>query len=374
MMTKIPYFFKEYSSDYYPQAECLVSYTNNFIDSHSLNIHYNADVTTVEKNADGDFKVKVGDKLYLCNKLIVAVGLLPNKMPNVTMAPVPNGRALYTYETMPLDPELYKNKRVVIIGGGNAAFEVANYLNAYTNTITMYGADKFGWRTHYPGHIRSVNMQIIDSYYLKLNVVFNWCSSDNFRNDSSYHSRMDTLISGQIWHSADFVIYACGFHPNLPFLQNLNVTLGQSRFPLLTPWYESVSCPNLYFAGSLTQNEDYKKGTSAFIHGFRYNCRFLLQYLLKSYSCKECFTINEIAVNLLRRLNTSSALLHRFDYYCDTMLFLPHKYLYIEHIPVSHIHHLDSLSKSIRCAYRTWVNIYSITIGVRQKKSLYVII
>jgi hypothetical protein len=38
-------------------------------------------------------------------------------------------------------------------------------------------------------------------------------------------------------------------------------------------------CKNLFFIGSNSQHHDYKKGTSAFIHGFRYNCQYLSRYL-----------------------------------------------------------------------------------------------
>ena len=35
--------------------------------------------------------------------------------------------------------ENYKNKKVLIIGGGNASYELANVLNNYTSSILIFG-------------------------------------------------------------------------------------------------------------------------------------------------------------------------------------------------------------------------------------------
>ena len=53
--------------------------------------------------------------------------------------------------------------------------------------------------------------------------------------------------------------------------------------PQLTPEWESVNVPDLYFAGTLTQSRDFKRSTSAFIHGFRYGIRALHRILEQKY-------------------------------------------------------------------------------------------
>ena len=45
------------------------------------------------------------------------------------------------------------------------------------------------------------------------------------------------------------------------------------RFPSLTCEWESTNVPHMFFAGTITQSRDYKKTSSGFIHGFRYNTR-----------------------------------------------------------------------------------------------------
>jgi hypothetical protein len=47
----------------------------------------------------------------------------------------------------------------------------------------------------------------------------------------------------------------------------------------MTADYRSVSEPGLYFAGTLMQARDHGKTGSGFVHGFRYNVRFLAKVL-----------------------------------------------------------------------------------------------
>lgn len=58
-----------------------------------------------------------------------------------------------TYATYELNKEKYKNKMVLIIGGGNSSFESANYVSD-TAAIVHIAFNKriqFAWDTHYVG-------------------------------------------------------------------------------------------------------------------------------------------------------------------------------------------------------------------------------
>merc|ERR1712224_508203 len=75
---------------------------------------------------------------------------------------------------------------------GNAAHETARELQKYTQAITLIhrrhpirpgaletGLPRFAFFTHYPGDVRTVTMQIYDSYLLKaLDVKLSYGPSD----------------------------------------------------------------------------------------------------------------------------------------------------------------------------------------------------
>jgi hypothetical protein len=54
---------------------------------------------------------------------------------------------------------------------------------------------------------------------------------------------------------------------------------AEGRFPIQTPYFESVNTPNLYFAGNAMGFQDYKKSSSYFIHGFRHNIDSLFAHI-----------------------------------------------------------------------------------------------
>jgi len=58
-----------------------------------------------------------------------------------------------TYASHDLTPEKYNNKTVLIVGGGNSAFETANHLsgNAAIVHVTFKKRMKFAWNSHYVG-------------------------------------------------------------------------------------------------------------------------------------------------------------------------------------------------------------------------------
>jgi hypothetical protein len=80
-------------------------------------------------------------------------------------------------------------------------------------------------------------------------------------------------------------IAATGFATPLLDLRKLGVaTVSQDRVPALTPFWESVTVPGIYFAGNATQGAPglRKHGvvsTSAAVQGLRYNARILARRL-----------------------------------------------------------------------------------------------
>lgn len=328
--------FRDFSEAYYPPADKLVEYLERFVQIFNLNIAYNTGVEKIEKQEGGEegFRVLcVGGKTYTCKRLFVCSGLQLRRLPNVHPS---YERKLRYYDNLPPVAD-YKNKNVLIVGGGNAGFEVANAMNEHANEITVMGAERFGWNTHYPGNIRSVNMTILDSYYLKVKVNLDWSNEPKMRYDGKYQEFLHAIAmpnSPYLGHY-QLIVVCNGYQPNLCFLEGVPVDREDNGFPKLTPFYESTSCPGLFFIGALSQGQDWKHGTSAFIHGFRYNIRCVTQYITDTFSKAVYSRVNEVVDRALTQLNRSSCLLHRFDFFGDAVWVYPDRYEYVAHLPLA---------------------------------------
>ena len=93
---------------------------------------------------------------------------------------------------------------------------------------------------------------------------------------------------------ADDVIAATGFHAPMLDLPELGVaTVADGRLPALTPYWESVTLPGVYFAGNVSDAAPglRKHGVaslSTMVCGFRYNARVLARHVAEPASaCAE---------------------------------------------------------------------------------------
>jgi hypothetical protein len=94
-----------------------------------------------------------------------------------------------------------------------------------------------------------------------------------------------TTGPGRLEFDADDVILATGFKAPLQDLRELGLaTVLNDRIPALTPFFESLSAPGLFFAGNVTAGSRgiRKHGVgpnSTSVNGFRYNARVLSEHL-----------------------------------------------------------------------------------------------
>jgi thioredoxin reductase len=313
--------FREYSEEMYPHVDDYLRYVNDFIKLRDIKIQYNCEVKSIEKKEDL-FYIN-GDE-YIAERVFFGIGLV-HKEPDIDN--IHPSIKVFTYANMPLDKDVYRDKDIIIWGTGNAAFETSKWLEPFTNKIKIIGTEKKAWQTHYPGHLRSVNFTSIDSYYLKAQLEIGW------RPIAECGFFVDRLRRGEFRSfKPEIMIFCHGFKFKSDVVKDL---VDVDKFPILTPHFESTKCKNLFFIGCNSQQHDYKKGTSAFIHGFRYNCQYLARHLKNELKFKTIKSRDSLVHNILYDLNTSSALFHRFDYFCILVGFTGTTYEYISEIPIS---------------------------------------
>jgi thioredoxin reductase len=276
--------FKNYSRDFFPDADEMVLYLNDFANKLALNIRYKSPVLSVRR--DGAFHIVLESGEELSSRcLVVATGVTKHYFPDV-----PGIELAESYADMSIDPADFVDQKVLIIGKGNSAFETADNLMSAASRIYVCSPTPItlSWKSKFVGHLRAVNNNFIDTYQLKLQNVMldakvlkiarkNTCLEVTFHYGHAA-DEVETMVF-------DRVISCTGFcFDDAIFDENCKPALAiNGRFPDMTASFESTNIPGLFFAGTLMQRLDYKKKQSGFVHGFRHNIENLFHGLEERY-------------------------------------------------------------------------------------------
>jgi thioredoxin reductase len=341
--------FTRYSPRYFPPAKDMVRYLADFAKTFSLRIQYNTRVVRIGRDGDGDFVVADEQgRSYRAKRMIVSTGVSESNVPNI-----PGIETAECYADMSVDPRDFVDQRVLIIGKGNSAFETADNLMETAAVIHVAGPSpvRFAWRTHYVGHLRAVNNNLLDTYQLKSqnaildgNVV-----RIERRAEGGYQVIFSFSRAGEVRKNLpyDRVIACTGFRFGSSIFDDScrpELTI-EDRFPAQTAEWESSNIPGLYYAGTLMQVRDFKKSTGGFIHGFRYAVRALHRILECKYHGAE-WPHRELSQDprqlmeaVIARVNRTSALWQQFGVLGDVITVQPGEGArYYEEIPVDYLH------------------------------------
>ena len=330
--------FTNYSDELYPSADTLHEYLRDFANHFDLNISFGVDVVQIEKNSDGKFLITTGhgDQIR-CSVLLMGLGSLAPMVPEDI-----EGIDLATgYDDQIVDKEFYRNKRVGILGQGNAAFETAEALvgiASFVHVLTKHPV-KMAWDTHFVGDVRAVNNGIFDMYQLKsMHAVLNprvksirktedGLLETSHEYDFPEASRPGTL---QLTREYDVLLRCTGWKwvDEHMFAGNaLPQTWYRGKLPELTPLWESKNVKNMYFVGGAMQGND-RQAASGFIHGYRYNIRTLHNLLEEQHegvayptTQMDPLNWNDLLNWMYDRMSVTAALFQLWGVLCDTLVF-----------------------------------------------------
>jgi thioredoxin reductase len=221
-----------------------------------------------------------GDGEYRCRAAVFAIGMTEPWLP-----PIPGLGLEHHYVNVESVPHRYRDRRVVIVGKRNSAFEVGEAIvRRGLRELTLVSPRppdlarlarsplRPWYLTPYDEHVRGApGRYVLDASVERVE-----------RRDEGYlvHA-LDPTRPEALLLEADDLIAATGFQAPLQDLPQLGVaTVLDGRLPALTPFWESVTVPGVYFAGNVTQAAQglRKHGVasvSSMVCGFRYNARVL---------------------------------------------------------------------------------------------------
>ncbi len=341
--------FTGYSKSYFPPADELVRYLCDYAGFYGLNVRCNTRILRVERPHAGQFRlIDAAGGVFTCRRLIVATGVAKPYVPEI-----PGIDMAESYADVSVDPEDFANQRVLILGKGNSALETAGNLVSTAALIHIASPHplKLAWKTRYAGDLRAASNAFLDTCQLQMqNAVLDCVVERIERRDAQLtvsvrythaHGETAELTYDRVIVATGFrfddSIFAAGCWPEL---------VHNGRFPAQTPEWESINVPGLYFAGALTQANDYRRHASAFIHGFRYNTRALFRMLEARYHhrdwpSREIEPTPEGLVDAaLDRLNRSSGIWQQSGFLHDVIVVDEgwDRAEYYEEMPLDYVH------------------------------------
>jgi hypothetical protein len=247
--------------------------------------------------------------------------------------------------------ESYADKRIFIIGKQDSGFEIASGLLPWARRIILASpsSTQLSVNTHSLVGVRARYVQPYEDSVLAGGVVILDASIESVtrhqggfavrtRGRDEDHSRI---------HEVDAVIAATGFTAPLRDLDRVGVTMfGQSKLPAQTHFWESISTPGIFFAGTINQGSKgvMKHGipsNSGAVQGYRYNARVLAQHLAETHFGKarqpRPMRPEEVIPFFLREARYGPELWHQRSYLARVVSIDPERGLHDEGImPLAH--------------------------------------
>ena len=225
------------------------------------------------------------------------------------------------------EPQRYADRDVFVVGKRNSGFEVAQGILPWARSIVLGSPRPVQTGALALSALRVRYLHPYDeyarggpgTYVLDVTIERIERRGDGFRVVTH-----GTTWDGTLEFEVDDVIAATGFQAPLRDLPQLGlVTVADGRVPALTPFWESVSLPGVFFAGNASQGARgiEKRGagaSSTSVNGFRYNARVLTQHLAQRLNgqAPRLEPVTDIVPFLLRELSSAPELWVQKGYLC----------------------------------------------------------
>ncbi|KAM6285631.1 FAD-dependent oxidoreductase domain-containing protein 2 [Spheniscus humboldti] len=372
--------FRRYSRDFFPDADAMVRYLEDFASLLKLQVQYNTAIIHVTLERDRQawnghyFLLTDQDRQnYKCSSLLVATGTW---VPNVVN--FPGSEYVEGYETVSINPEDFAGQTVLILGRGNSAFETAENILGVTNFIHMVSRSRvrLSWATHYVGDLRAINNGLLDTYQLKsldgllegdledlaivkdkkgkLHITLRFYLEN--RNTSagidSVTLPQDELDNFATRAPYDRVIRCLGWKFDFSiYNRSLRMMPGKGnkkKYPQIKPSYESRSTRGLFVLGTASHSVDFRKSAGGFIHGFRYTTRAVHRLLENRHHGvpwpSTVYPITQLTNSIIKRVNEASGLYQMFSILADIILLRENAtaFEYLEEYPVGVLAELET--------------------------------
>ncbi len=214
------------------------------------------DVTNVDFTNGTPHTVYVDDVAYRGRAIIIATGASARwlNLPSETRL---RGRGISTCATC--DGFFFRNREVVVVGGGDSALEEALYLAKMTSKVTIvHRRDAFR---------ASKIMQKRALEHPKIEIVWDTVVDEVLGEENVTGVRLRNIKTDEVRdYPTDGLFVAIGHDPNTGFLQDAVETDAAGY--ILTPMHTMTSVPGVFAAGDVVDHR-YRQAVTAAADGCR---------------------------------------------------------------------------------------------------------
>ena len=275
-------------TSYFPSRPEMEASLRAFTERTALRVRYDCEWTGTRRDegADGTrFVLGTSDGEYRTPVAVFAIGVAEPFSPSTP------GIELARHYADTRAAETYADRRIFIIGKQNSGFELASGLLPWARRIVLASPSptKLSVDTRSLVGVRARYVQPYEDHVLGGGVGILDASIERLEpsGDAILVRTKQSDGSGDLAVEVDEVIVATGFTCPVGDLPDLGVaTVGQSRIPAQTAWWESATVPGIWFGGTITQAvSGIKKygipANSGAVHGHRYNNRLLVESVVE---------------------------------------------------------------------------------------------
>jgi len=206
-----------------------------------LDIHSPESATDITRNENGSFRVVTDEDEYKTMTVLVSSGAHRRRL-EVPGAEKFENKGLTYCATC--DGPLFKDKDVAVIGGGNAGFETAAQLLAYTNSVTLLHKND-----EYKADDITVNKVLEDSKMeAHTNALTQKIEGDETVQSLTYEN---TKTGEEHTMDVEGVFVEIGLVPNTDIVAGLLEMDDYNRIKV-NPWTQQTSVDGIWAAGDCT--------------------------------------------------------------------------------------------------------------------------
>jgi len=209
----------------------------NWVKEWKLDIRLNSEVTKIKRHNKG-YEVFVKDKPeYLADFVVIAIGIFGK--PNRPSYLIPQELKDKVFLEPPL--EIPKNKKVLVVGGGNTAAEVACSLCEANEVYLSYRRPQFF-------RINEINLKNLEEKEKegKLKLLM----ATDIEKIEPYNEKIKVFFKSGKEDIFDFIYYCLGGTTPKNFLKRIGIEFDEKGNPVMDEFFET-NLPGVFLAGDI---------------------------------------------------------------------------------------------------------------------------